>query len=515
VAVAAPPRPEARRLTPLLLAGLGALGLAIAAPFGPEGIAFGVLFFVLAIALAARDVTVPVLTWTHALAAYFLLVWLLPIKLYRLPVTLPFNLEPYRLVLLVLVLAWLASLLAGWGRMTSAGHGRPLLLLAGVSLGSLILNYDTLAPGGLDSEAIKPISYFLSFLLAFVLVASVVGSLREIDRLLRALVIGGSLVALAAIWQSRQGYNVFDHLDSWIPALVKQERDVEMVRGGNIRVYASAQHAIELGVELLMMFPLALYLSSRAASEWRRRAWLVLAIILVVGALATVSRTTVIMLVTMTLVAILLKGRTVTRFWPLLLVLPFVVHYVAPGTLGGIYKAFFPEEGLVADLNVRAGEGGSGRLADIDPGLRLWGEKPVLGHGLGSQFATGEDPGAPAGLVPSSTVGLIFDDQYLNTLVSLGILGLVATVWLVWGSAIKLGRSARRLGGPASDLFAAASVACAGYAASMVLFDSFAFVQCTLVFFLVASLALRARELAMRETPTLARPGSVRFPGIG
>lgn len=512
--VVAPPR-DVRRLTPLLLAGMGTAGLLIGAPFGAEGVAFGVIVFVLGIVLAARDVTVPVLTWTHALAAYFLLVWLLPIKLYRLPVTLPFNLEPYRLVLLALVLAWLASLLVGWGRMTSAGHGRPLLLLAVVALFSLLVNYDALAPAGLDSQAIKPISYFLSFLLAFVLVASVVVSLREIDTLVRALVVGGSLVALGAIWQSRQGYNVFDHLDNWIPVLVKEERDVQMQRGGNIRVYASAQHAIELGVALLMMFPLALYLSTRAATKRRGRLWQVAAVFLVVGALATLSRTTVVMLATMSLVAIWLRGRQVTRFWPLLLVLPFVVHYVAPGTLGGIYKAFFPEEGLVSDLNVRAGEGGSGRLADIEPGLDLWEQKPILGHGLGSQFATGEDPGTGGQLVQSPTEGIIFDNQYLNTLVSLGILGIVATIWLIWGTVTKLGRAARRSVGANADFFAACSVSCAGFAASMLLFDAFAFVQCTLMLFVISALGLRARELARQEIPTVRRARATRFPGIG
>jgi hypothetical protein len=49
----------------------------------------------------------------------------------------------------------------------------------------------------------------------------------------------------------------------------------------------------------------------------------------------------------------------------------------------------------------------------------------------------------------------------------------------------------------------------------MVLFDSFAFVQSTLMFFLIAALGMRARELSQRETPALARPGAVRFPGIG
>jgi hypothetical protein len=118
-------------------------------------------------------------------------------------------------------------------------------------------------------------------------------------------------------------------------------------------------------------------------------------------------------------------------------------------------------------------------------------------------------------IVQSPTEGIIFDDQYLNTLVSLGILGIVATVWLVWGSAIKLGRAARRRAGPYADFFAACSVSCAGFAASMLLFDAFAFVQSTMTFFLVAALGLRARELARDGSHAAGRFGTVRFPGIG
>ena len=42
---------------------------------------------------------------------------------------------------------------------------------------------------------------------------------------------------------------------------------------------------------------------------------------------------------------------------------------------------------------------------------------------------------------------------------------------------------------------------CIGFGASLLFFDAFAFVQATLVFFVVAALGLRARELAAEGEP--------------
>ena len=42
-----------------------------------------------------------------------LVVWAVPIKSYRLPVALPFSLELYRLLLIVLVGAWVVAIVTG------------------------------------------------------------------------------------------------------------------------------------------------------------------------------------------------------------------------------------------------------------------------------------------------------------------------------------------------------------------------------------------------------------------
>jgi hypothetical protein len=215
----------------------------------------------------------------------------------------------------------------------------------------------------------------------------------------------------------------------------------------------------------------------------------------VVGALTTVSRTVVLMALAMTIVGLLVRKRLVLRHWPLALVLLAAVHVAAPHTLGSLYHSFLPKGGLVHSQTARQGETGSGRVADIGPGIRSWKQAPVFGHGLGTgKVSRSDEPGAIVD--PKTGAPIIFDDQYLNSLVSIGLLGLIGVLWFVWGAVRRLVGSARRLVGPESDLIAACAVSCAGFGVGMLTFDAFAFVQCTLVFFLIAAIGLRARALA-------------------
>jgi hypothetical protein len=221
------------------------------------------------------------------------------------------------------------------------------------------------------------------------------------------------------------------------------------------------------------------------------------------GALVTVSRTVVAMAIVMTFVGLLVRPVQVMKYWPVLLVLPALAHFAAPGTLGALYKSIFPEEGLAADLQGRAGLGGSGRLADLAPGFDLWRESPLVGHGLGF-VATTAAPVAEGATQGATGFQIIFDNQYMATLVSLGALGLIAAIWVVWGAAFKLGIAARRhREGPEADLVAACALSCFGFATAMLFFDAFAFVQVTIVFFIIAAVGLRLRQLGLEPAPVI------------
>jgi hypothetical protein len=219
------------------------------------------------------------------------------------------------------------------------------------------------------------------------------------------------------------------------------------------------------------------------------------------------------------------------KLWPLLLLLPGLIHFAAPGALGTIVHSFNPYGGLTAAESQRAGQVGSGRLSDINPGLHLFTQSPVFGIGLGALHATGGggggqsqvgviSVGAPAAGSSGSSgaavavaeqsnqqagPAIIFDDQYMNTLVSLGLVGLIAVVWFVWGSFFDLARAARELRGAdredrrPGELLAALAVAAAGFVVGMATLDVFAFVQATLVFFVIAAIGLRVRALTREQ----------------
>jgi hypothetical protein len=487
-----------RRPAATAIAAFGGFSLLVGAVLGPNEAIAGAAIFIAAALLAMRELATPTITWPNAIAGFALVIWLVPARGYRLPISLPFNLEPYRIVLAALVIALLVTVLSGRTRLGFLGFGLPLAILAGTAILSAILNYESLGsvPG---QGALKSLSYYLGFLLVFVLVASIIKTHAAMDTVVRALVLGGAIVAVSAIYESRTGYNPFDHLAEWIPALVRESRADFELRGGSLRAYASAQHPIALSAALFMTFPLALYLVGRAQTRFRARLWGVAAALCAIGAVATISRTTVVMVIAIVAVGLWVRGSLVLRFWPFLLVLPVAIHFAVPGALGGIYRAFDPQQGLASDLTTRSGESGSGRLADLEPGLNVWSESPLYGSGIGTQVTAGE-AGAAETAVGAEGAIIYFDNEWLTTLVQLGVLGILGTAWLVFGSLVTVGRFARRVRGPRSDLAAACACAIGAFGMSMLVFDAFAFVQATIIFFMIAAIGLQARRLGPRPT---------------
>src|SRR2546423_6617712 len=110
--------------------------------------------------------------WQAALVTLVLVVWLIPVKRYQFPVTLPFKLEPYRMLVLVLLGALLVSALIGRRRINAAGHGKAVFVLAAAALASQAANKQTIDAIGLQTQSLKALSYLFSFLVVFALVCS-------------------------------------------------------------------------------------------------------------------------------------------------------------------------------------------------------------------------------------------------------------------------------------------------------------------------------------------------------
>ena len=324
-------------------------------------------------------------SWRVPLVALVLVIVFIPIRRYTMPVELPFELEPYRLLVAVLALVWLVSLLVDPRvRLHRSGLELPLVCFLFAAMASVLVNDASITQQGLDISVVKSLTFFGSFVLIFYLVVSVASSFALLDFLAKLLVGSGALVAVVAVAESRTGYNPFDHLAGTVPFLELSFPPDIQARGARLRAYASAQHPIALAAALVMLVPLAVYLAHATA----KRRWWAAAVLLIVGALSTVSRTSIVMLVVVIAVFLWLRPRETMRLWPALLPALVLVHLVIPGTIGTLRASFFPQGGLVEEQSA------AGRIEDFAPSKEEFRRQPLLGQGFGTRQVTGEHKNA-------------------------------------------------------------------------------------------------------------------------
>lgn len=424
------------------------------------------------------------LQW-HALITLMILVILfIPIKRYSMPGDLPFELEPYRVVVALVAAAWVTSLLIDPRvRLKPTGFEGPLFLFATAALASYLVNGSRISALGVESKVIKELTFLASFLAVLYMISSVARSARSLDFLLKILVGGGALIALFAIIEARTGFNPFNRLNV-IPFLEADELLDEQRRAGRYRAYGPAQHPIALGAGLVMLLPLAVYLARKRDD----RRWWAACILLALGALGTMSRTSVLMLATVAIVFLWLRPREIKRLWPALLPLVILVHFALPGTIGGLKQSFFPEGGLLADQSRNPGSRGQGRVADLGPAIAEFKETPIVGQGFGSRVVDGESPNAQ-----------ILDNQWLVSLLETGFVGVLALALLFTRMVRRLARAAKtnaedRIGW----LFAALAASIASFAVGMFTYDAFSFVQVTFFVFILLGVAAAALALGAK-----------------
>jgi polysaccharide biosynthesis protein PslJ len=429
----------------------------------------------------------PLLEWHVLLGVLIAVIMFVPIKRYLLPGGLPVDFEPYRALVALIIVGWLAALLADPATRARGGAlGVPLAVVLLVATGSIAVNGARVLELGVSLEVVKALSFLLSFALVYYLIVSVIQSQEKVDLMLKLLVAGGAVVSLASIVESRTGFNVFDHWADVVPALIFEQdavaSDEEMRRAGTLRVYGSSQHPIALAAALAMIVPLGLYL----ALTTRRRLWWAATVLVGLGALATVSRTGVIMLVVFGLVFLWLRPLQTRRMAPLLVPALVVVYIAVPGALGSLYGGFFGG-GLTGALNEQqisvqhAELSSDGRVADIGPTLQEAGEQPLLGQGYGTRVA-----GVNARLL---------DNQWLLTLVETGLLGVAAWFWVFRRAIRRLARAAKEDASPRGLLCVALAASIFSFAVGMLTYDAFSFVQVT--FILIILLGLSAVVLAL------------------
>ena len=431
-----------------------------------------------------------IFAWDVLLCLLIATVLFIPVGRYTLAIDLPFGLELYRVVVSLVVLVWVASLLVDPRvRVRRTPLDGPVALLVVASLGSILVNFGRVAP--LGSPVFKAVSLFLTFVILYYFVSSVVRTAATVVLVTQFIVAGVAVVAFFAIVEQRTGYNVFDQLRIVFPFLEFQG-SAPVLRYGLLRAFGSADHPIALGVLLGMTVPLGV-----AVAKLRSRVWWFPTSLIVIGVLVTASRTPILVMLAAAAAFLWLRPRDLLPLLPWAVPMLIVIKLVAPGSIATVKNAFFPEgRGLIAEQSTLAADPTliSGRAnlgARISEGLRT----PVLGQGLGTR-QTGE--GNPYRNAP------ILDNQWLGVFLDVGVVGVVAWLWLIVRIVRRLGGVARTRGSPESVLAAGFVASIIGFAVGMLVYDSFAFVQATFVFW--ALLALAATLVAVQPVDRNASP---------
>jgi len=466
----------------VILGMVGLLAAAVVANRNPSHVA---PLVVIVCVFAAWHVAL--LRWQSMIAVMVVVVLVVPIKAYHLPGSLPFDLELYRLLVAVFLLCWMTSLLIDPRvRLRRSAFDTPLVVMVFAVLASELAN-----PGRVEttsSYVAKSLTFFLSFVLLYFFVVSVLRNKESIRLILKVMVAVGTGVAVFALVERRTEYNVFHHLSSVLPFL-HYEGARESDRLGRLRVIGSAQHPIAFGAALALMVPLSVALARTASRRW----WIT-TVVLLLGVLATASRTAIIMLIIVGLVFLWLKPLETKRLAPLLVPAIVVVHFAVPGALVTLKEAFFPQGGLIAEQsNLAQGSDpnqAGGRIRLLRPSLEEWSRTPVAGQGWGTRvtaYGTGLFRNAP-----------ILDNQWLGTLLETGLLGVGAWLWLFLSSVRRLGGASKESEDDDSWLFAGLAAALAGFAVGMFTYDTFSFIQVTFLFWIVLGLAAAALDLRSR-----------------
>ena len=436
--------------------------------------------------------------WKWPVGFLLFVILFVPPRRYAIPAGLPFELDPYRLVVALLIVVWLLAALSDPElRLRKSGLEGPLVIFALGVVGSIGSNPARVA--SYETDVVKQLSVLIGYFLVFYLLINVLRTREACESAVMVLVVGCSVLAVLAVIEQKTGWSPFTHMERYLPFVEPSGLDVKAAgeaigEGRGNRAFGSAEHPIALGAMLAMLAPVAAAL----AVTRRRKIWMVCLALLVVGSFGTLSRTPVLMMLAWGPMMMLLRWRDMKRFVPLAVAALAVIHLVMPGTLGVLRSSL----NVTAIIQEQSGQPqsrlASGRIADLGPSLEEFSQKPVFGSGFGTRITTG--PRANARLL---------DDQWLGTMLDTGLVGLIGLAWLMLRFVTRTAFASLRLGAD-GVLVAALASAVLAYAIGMFTYDALAFTQVTLVLFILLAVG---SALVLASDPVLDTAEEPRWSG--
>jgi O-antigen ligase len=327
-------------------------------------------------------------------------------------------------------------------------------------------------------------------------IAERLNTLDEAMQVVRALCWAGAFCGFVAVLQFWLSLDLSQYLRQLPGFTVNHDNPAIQLRGSLNRVQGTAITPIELGVVAGMLIPIAVCLGfyDRDKSNFKR--WAPLTLISL--ALVTSVSRSAILAVIVSFSALLVMLPPISRVSALAF-LPVAVAGIfmsAHGLIGTLVSFF---AGASTDPSVQY------RTHDYPVAEQVWQAAPFFGHGPGTW-------------IPANALD-IFDNQYLNSLVELGAVGVVALlIFLIVPACVAV--ATRRMSRDFDLRLLCGALAAAGFVAPVAsfTFDSMSFPMFVNVYAIVigligvcARLALAERGLNYTFSPAVAL-GSARVP---
>jgi hypothetical protein len=348
-----------------------------------------------------------VLPWM--IAGFIWMLWLLPFGTISLTASLPFDLFLDRIVLPFIVLAWLVSLAAG-------GRNRPRVRLtpihiavgtyAAVSFLSVVVNTSWLNTELLFSTSLKQLILLSSYVIFFVIVASVVRP-SEVRAFVKYSLILAVVCGVGVLWEYRFHTNFFY---TWSHNLLPSGLFKAPLAPGGVdelgrpQVLGPASVGLEVASMLALAVPIALVGVMRSSSRRDQFLYALAACVLLAAGVATFKKSALVTPAVLIVLLAVFRPRAVLRLLPIGVALFIAVHLLAPGALGGVITQLTGGKLTTAGTTVHR----TSSYSAVNP--LVW-ARPVLGQGYGSYNAN---------------LLRIFDSQILTGLIETGIIGVLA-----------------------------------------------------------------------------------------
>ncbi len=418
------------------------------------------------------------------LAGFVVMIFLIPFDSILFKVHLPANATFDRVFLVVMVAVFAASR----AMQSRSGPRRRLtpvevavLTFGGIALLSIVLNVDRIYQQNQISFVEKGFGQLIAYGVFFFVVIATVRP-EEMPAFSRLILALACVTALGVLYESRTGYNAFYLWSAKLLSPVATVGHSPTVLHPVKTIVGPTHHGLALASMLTIALPFAVLplLEARRTSE-RLRYLLVIG--LIIAADLSTGRKTAIYAPLAAFIVLAAYKRQLLRWMPIaIIVLIPVIHFASPGALGGIRQI------VPSSSNGDYTDGRAGDYAAVAPDIL---NNVIIGRGYGTLDTS------------NWRTYRILDNQYLDTLFVVGVVGLIAYLAIVF-TAIMTADGVIKRGGVRAPPALAAAAACAAFGLVSATYDAAGFPQAVYSFLFAAGLIAVAASKRTAPQPTHA-----------